>query len=191
MKRFLTIIVILLATLSVHAVLKEKDLAQTLQILRAELNTQHNELSERSELDNKRSEQMRNRLIATMKRSDQNSLMLYSQKQEYVFDLTYACHEATEQYQEFQRQRIPFKQFMSKTEGEIARYDSLIGTLNSMPQRVLSPPGTERPYRLSGIGIRDTRETREEPRQDERLHRDVRPHGETPVANERLCPETL
>ena len=117
MKRFLTIIVILLATLSVHAVLKEKDLAQTLQILRAELNTQHNELSERSELDNKRSEQMRNRL----------------------FDLTYACHEATEQYQEFQRQRIPFKQFMSKTEGEIARYDSLIGTLNSMPQRVLSP----------------------------------------------------
>ena len=139
MKRFLTIIVILLATLSVHAVLKEKDLAQTLQILRAELNTQHNELSERSELDNKRSEQMRNRLIATMKRSDQNSLMLYSQKQEYVFDLTYACHEATEQYQEFQRQRVPFKQFMSKTEGEIARYDSLIGTLNSMPQRVLSP----------------------------------------------------
>ena len=139
MKRFLTIIVILLATLSVHAVLKEKDLAQTLQILRAELNTQHNELSERSELDNKRSEQMRNRLIATMKRSDQNSLMLYSQKQDYVFDLTYACHEATEQYQEFQRQRIPFKHFMSKTEGEIARYDSLIGTLNSMPQRVLSP----------------------------------------------------
>ena len=96
MKRFFSIIVILLVTLSVHAVLKEKDLAQTLQILRAELNTQHNELSERSELDNKRSEQMRSRLIATMKRSDQNSLMLYSQKQEYVFDLTYACHEATE-----------------------------------------------------------------------------------------------
>ena len=139
MKRFFSIIVILLVTLSVHAVLKEKDLAQTLQILRAELNTQHNELSERSELDSKRSEQMRNRLIATMKRSDQNSLMLYSQKQEYVFDLTYACHEATEQYQEFQRQRIPFKQFMRKTEDEIARYDSLIGTLNSMPQRVLSP----------------------------------------------------
>ena len=137
MKRFLIILVIFLATLSAHAVLKEKDLAQTLKILRAELNTQHHELTERSELDHKRNEQMVSQLIAIMKRSDQNSLMLYSQKQEYVFDLTYACHEATEQYQEFQRQRVPFKQFMSKTESDIARYDSLIGTLNTMPQRVL------------------------------------------------------
>ena len=31
--------------------------------------------------------------------------------------------------------------FMDKTDSEIARYDSLIGTLNSMPRRVLSPQG--------------------------------------------------
>ena len=138
MKRFLSIIVILLATLNIHAVLKEKDLAQTLQILRVELTTHQRELSERTAFDRKRTEQVRNQLIATMKRSDQNSLMLYSQKQEYVFDLTYACHEATQQYQEFMRQRIPFKQFMSRTDSEIARYDSLINTLETMPRRVLN-----------------------------------------------------
>jgi small-conductance mechanosensitive channel len=58
-----------------------------------------------------------------------------------VFDLTYACHEATEQYREFQRQRVPFKTFMSRTEHEIARYDSLIASLQKMPHGVLSVQG--------------------------------------------------
>ena len=138
MKRFLTIIVILLAVLNVHAVLKEKDLAQTLQILRAELNNNYHEMTERSAIDQKRGEQLRNQLMTTMRRSNQNSLMLYSQKQDYVFDLTYACHEATEQYREFQRQRVPFKTFMTRTEHEIARYDSLIISLQKMPHGVLS-----------------------------------------------------
>ena len=138
MKRFLTIIVVLLAVLNVHAVLKEKDLAQTLQILRTELTNNVRDMSERTFLDMKRREQVRNQLDATMKRSNQNSLMLYSQKQEYVFDLTYACHEATEQYHEFKRLRIPYKQFMNRTDNEIARYDSLIATLEAMPQNVLS-----------------------------------------------------
>ena len=138
MKRFLTIIVILLAVLNAHAVLKEKDLAQTLQILRAELNNNYREMTERSAIDQKRGEQLRNQLMTTMRRSNQNSLMLYSQKQDYVFDLTYACHEATEQYREFQRQRVPFKTFMTRTEHEIELYDSLIISLQKMPHGVLS-----------------------------------------------------
>ncbi|MBE6261610.1 MAG: mechanosensitive ion channel family protein [Prevotella sp.] len=141
MKRFLTIIAILLAVLNVHAVLKEKDLGQTLQILRSELTNNYREMTERSAIDQKRGEQMRNQLMTTMKRSNQNSLMLYSQKQDYVFDLTYACHEATEQYREFQRQRVPFRLFMSRTEHEIARYDSLIISLQEMPHSVLSVQG--------------------------------------------------
>ena len=141
MKRFLSIIVILLATLNIHAVLKEKDLTQTLQILRTELTNNFREMSERTYLDKKRRDQVSNQLDATMKRSNQNSLMLYSQKQDYVFDLTYACHEATEQYNEFKRQRVPYRQFMKKTDSEIARYDSLIATLEAMPQSVLTDQG--------------------------------------------------
>ena len=137
-KAFLIIISILLTTYQGHAVLKEKDLPQTLQILRTELTNYHRELSKMIEMNRQQSEQVRNRLIETMKRSNQNSLMLYSQKQEYVFDLTYACHEATEQYYEFQRQQLPFKTFLSNAETDIARYDSLIGALRSMPVNVLS-----------------------------------------------------
>ena len=137
MKRILTIILVLLTTLSAQAVLKEKDLQQTLQILRTELTLHHRELSQQIEMNRKQSEQVRQRLIETMQRSDQNSLMLYSQKLDYVFDLTYACHEATEQFHDFRRQQLPFKMFMEKTDAEIARYDSLITSLKSMPITIL------------------------------------------------------
>ena len=136
-KAILIILLALLTTLQGHAVLKEKDLPQTLQILRTELTNYHRELSQMIEKNRQQSELVRNQLIETMKRSNQNSLMLYSQKQEYVFDLTYACHEATEQYHDFQRQQLPFKTFLSNTETDIARYDSLIGALRSMPVTVL------------------------------------------------------
>ena len=138
MKRLIILFVVFLATLSAHAVLKEKDLSQTLQILRTELTNYHRELSQQMELSKQQSERVRNQLIETMKRSNQNSLMLYSQKQEYVFDLTYACHEATEQYHAFQRQQLPFKAFLNKADADIARYDSLIGSLKAMPANMLS-----------------------------------------------------
>ena len=137
MKRILTILMVLLTTLTAQAVLKEKDLQQTLEILRTELTHHHRELSQQIEMNKKQSERVRQRLMETMQRSNQNSLMLYSQNLDYVFDLTYACHEATEQYREFQRQQLPFKQFLEKAESEIARYDSLIGSLKAMPVTLL------------------------------------------------------
>jgi small-conductance mechanosensitive channel len=76
-----------------------------------------------------------------MKRADQNALMLYSQQQENVFDLTYACHEATEQYRQFHTRQLPFKTFLSRNEREIARYDSLINSLKIMPERMLGKEG--------------------------------------------------
>ena len=141
MKRILTVLLVLLTTLSAQAVLKEKDLQQTLQILRTELTMHHRELSQQIEMNRKQSEQVRQQLITTMQRSDQNSLMLYSQKLDYVFDLTYACHEATEQFHDFRRQQLPFQMFMEKADAEIARYDSLITSLKSMPITLLDDKG--------------------------------------------------
>lgn len=140
-KSFIIILLSVLTTLQGHAVLKEKDLPQTLQILRTELTNYHRELSVQIERNREQSEMVRNQLIDIMKSSNQNSLMLYSQKQDYVFDLTYACHEATEQYHEFQRKQLPFKTFLSKAETDIARYDSLIGALRAMPVTMLDRQG--------------------------------------------------
>ena len=138
MKRILTIILTLLVTISSQAVLKEKDLPHTLQILRTELTNYHRELTQQIEMNRKQSEGVRTQLMETMLRSNQNSLMLYSQKQEYVFDLTYACNEATAQYRAFQQQQLPFNTYLKKANNDIARYDSLIGSLKAMPVTILT-----------------------------------------------------
>jgi len=137
-RRLFFLLFICLTVLPSHAVLKEKDLAQTLQILRKELTAYHQELTQMKTRTRQQSESLRSQLLETLKASNQNSLMLYSQQQDYVFDLTYACHEATEQYQQFQRRQVPFKTFLERSDQEIARYDSLINSLQHMPQKMLS-----------------------------------------------------
>ena len=140
MKRILFLFILLVGiTLESSAVLKEKNLDSTLVILRAELTKYYQELNSQRETRKERSQQVFQNLVQTMKLSNQNALMLYSQKQEYLFDLTYACHQATKQYQQFQRQQLPFRELITKTNGDIARYDSLVKSLTHMPIMSLSP----------------------------------------------------
>ena len=131
----------LLMATEVGAVLKEKDLQQTLAILKTELQRYNMELKERTTVRKQRNKAIIQELVNTMNRADQNALMLYSQQQENVFDLTYACHEATEQYRQFHSRQLPFKTFLSRSEREIARYDSLINSLKIMPEKALGPAG--------------------------------------------------
>lgn len=137
-KALFVLITLTFCALHAHAVLKEKDLEQTLGILRKELTTSYNEQNTEAELRQQQNSVVIRQLMETMKRSNQNALMLYSQKVDYVFDLTYACHEATEQYQQFHRQQLPFRQYIEKTGYEVAKYDSLINSLESMPVNMLS-----------------------------------------------------
>lgn len=145
MKRFFLIFIILASfCVDAGAVLKEKDLEQTLSILQSELELYNNELSMRSVARRERTKRLITQLLQTMKRADQNALMLYSQQQDNVFDLTYACHEATKQYNDFHRQRLPFAEFLEKTEKDIARYDSLIQRLESMPDMTMTKYGNQK-----------------------------------------------
>lgn len=121
-----------------NAVLKEKNLDNTLSILRSELTNYYNDLQRQMSFMKDQQETVRNNLMDIFRRSNQNSLMLYSQKPQYIFDLTYACHEATEQYAEFQKNVLPFTSLLTRTNSEIARYDSLITNLSQMPSRTLS-----------------------------------------------------
>ena len=132
-KKLLILALLIMMIMPAHAVLKEKDINSSLAVLRHELTTYHREQQDRLLGSKMRSEHVLNTLRDIMGRSSQNSLMLYSQKTDYVFDLTYACHEATEQYNEFQREIAPFKQFVNRSSSDIARYDSLIDVLSKMP----------------------------------------------------------
>lgn len=138
MKKLLTIILLLAVCLTSHAVLKERDLDRTLKVLRGELTANYQESVDAAEQRSEETQQIVSQLRETLRRCGQNALMLYSQQQNYVFDLTYACHEATDQYHEFMRQQLPFKTYLENADADIAKYDSLIVTLQGIRLDMLS-----------------------------------------------------
>lgn len=139
-KTFLLIIILsLLVALPSHAVLKERNIGGSLAMLRIELTNYHNKLERQSGAQKEQRELVMKQLISTMNRSQQNAIMLYSQKSGNVFNLTYACHEATEQYKSFKESVGPFREYVDEANTEITRYDSLISDLSSMYVNALSP----------------------------------------------------
>ena len=135
---FLLFLFAITITISCNAVLKEKDLDNTLSVLRNELTTYHQEQKKRQMKYKNSSELIRKNLFSILAKSNQNALMLYSQKPEYVFDLAYACHEATDQFSNFRKSSLPFRSYITQLDSEIARYDSLVNSLSSMPTFALS-----------------------------------------------------
>ena len=137
-RSLLLVFAFLLALLPANAVLKEENLESTLSILRTELTNYHAELDRQSGYLRDQQTAIRDKLFNIMAQSNQNALMLYSQKPEYVFDLAYACHEATEQYADFQQNVQPFRSLIAQNKAEIARYDYLINSLSTMNVSTLS-----------------------------------------------------
>lgn len=128
---FITILLFII-TLPASAVLQEDSLKNSLSVLRHELIAQH--LEQTKQLNNSKfiSEQVMNQLKEIGEHSAQVSLMLYSQKTDNIFDLTYACQEATELWKDFQSKSRPFHDLITQSKEEIARYDSLINVLSTM-----------------------------------------------------------
>ena len=141
MKLFRAIILVFCIAFAVdaNAVLKEDSLANTLKVLRSELTEYHDDYSQKQTVMKAAGQKVFMTLMETMQSSNENALMLYSQKDGYVFDLSYACHEAIEQYQEFKRKLIPFMEYVDQSDNEVARFDSLINCLKTMPVMMLSP----------------------------------------------------
>ncbi len=177
MKRILLTFVVIMAFIAeAGAVLKEKDLEQTLTILQAELEQYNNELTVRSARRQELTKTMITQLLLTLKQADQNALMLYSQQTENVFDMTYACQEATKLYREFNKRQLPFAQFLEKSQADLARYDSIIVRLQSMPDMMTTKYGSSRRdscLRLA-LNIRNTLA-----RNQQMLKRNIRYYNQT------------
>lgn len=140
MKKRLYIIILLMVAfvLPSNAVLKEANLDTTLYMLRTELTNYHINLEKQNQAAKAQQLAVIQELISIVKQADQNSIMLYSQRNGYIFDMTYACHEATEQFKKFKSKAIPFRQMIKKNNVEAARFDSLINYLYGMNTMFLS-----------------------------------------------------
>ena len=172
-KRLACLLIMLCVSISAGAVLKEKNLNSTLSVLRAELETTFYEQRNSMARYKMYTEQQHKQMVALMQRSDQVALMLYSQKQDFTFDMTYACHEATEMYREFNKRSMPYNNIMKRMDAELTRYKYLIETLSMIPpsmkrmgqakqgqqppKYIMDKNGKQRklPFMLDGQGLHD------------------------------------
>lgn len=138
MRRLLILIVLMAAVFPMSAVLKERDMSQTLSVLLTELNTTHHEQLarvQRFEDMNRRFDKM---MVQVMDRSQQIELMLYSQKSNYVFDLAYACSEATSLHDHMSSRMLPFEVFAKQYNDQVKQYLHLVRSLESIPDFILT-----------------------------------------------------
>lgn len=131
-KLFFITILLFILTLPASAVLQEDSLKNSLQVLHHELIAQHIEQTKQLNESRFITDQVTKQLKEIGDKSAQVSLMLYSQKTDNIFDLTYACQQATELWKDFQTKTRPFHDLITESNEEIARYDSLVNVLSTM-----------------------------------------------------------
>ena len=131
-KRFVIAILALLC-IPAMAVFNEKDLGNTLSVLRYELKQEYDRLSatgtEMQALDEEQHQQM----VDMIKKYNELSLMLYSQNEDYTFDMTYALKEVSREYEMFNSGRMPYDQLVGGLDAEIDRYERLLESLRRLP----------------------------------------------------------
>ena len=139
MKKRILIALMLALAIPAVAVFKEKDLKQTLLVLLSELNTDYEKVANRNAAANQRIQSQHQALLNLVEQSNELSLMLYSQPQNYTFDLTYALHQVTDQYEKFDSNRMPFDEIIQNMTIELDRYSKLAQTLRNMPPVKIDP----------------------------------------------------
>ena len=132
-KGIIAVIAALAISIPALAVFNEKDLGQTISVLRFELKSEYDKLNSREERLNTRNDGRRRQMINLMKKCNELSLMLYSQNQDFTFDHTYALGEVTKQYESFSKTRLPFDDMVVKLDLEIDRHERLIESLRRLP----------------------------------------------------------
>ena len=115
------------------AVFTGMDLDATLSNLRRELYHDYLLISETREQMDGQYEVQHQKMVNIVKKCNDLSLMLYSQKQEYTFDISYALEKVTQEYNDFNKNRTPYDRIVSSLDVEIDRYARLIESLRRLP----------------------------------------------------------
>jgi len=136
-RRFFLLATVLLAFAApASSVLKEKDLARTLGVLKAELQTNYEMQQAFIQSYEQQGMQQHKQLVWYMQQCEQIGLMLYSQSTDNTFDMAYACQQAANLKRDLSNRNSKMRQydkFIARLKQEIERTDFLIRSLKRMP----------------------------------------------------------
>ncbi len=136
MKKLIFAAVLLIFAVPAGSVLKEKDLARTLSVLRAELQINYEKQQAFMQNYEQQGMQQHKQLVWYMQQCEQIGLMLYSQSIDNTFDMAYACQQATNLRRDLaagNSKMHQYDKFIARLRQEIERTDHLINSLKRMP----------------------------------------------------------
>ena len=132
-KVFLFIVVLLAVAVPALAVFTGMDLDATLANLRRELSYDYQQISQTQDELKEYYDGQHKQMVEIAKKCNDQSLMLYSQKQDYTFDISYVLEKVTQEYEDFNKNRTPYDRIVTKLNIEINRYARLIESLRRLP----------------------------------------------------------
>lgn len=124
---------ILMVAAPIFAISYGHNLNQTLRVLRNELDADYRQIDKNRDRLTEDYEKQRQKMVDVMKQCDELSLMLYSQKQGFTFDVSFALQKVTQKYNEFNQDRGPFDRIVSNLNVEMERHARLIESLRRLP----------------------------------------------------------
>ena len=137
-RKLLSTLVLLLAiAVPALAVFTGMGLDATLSNLRRELYHEYKRIDSTREEQRETYEIQHQKMVDIVKKCNDLSLMLYSQKQEYAFDISYALEKVSSEYEDFNKNRTPYDRIVFSLDVEINRYARLIESLRRLPPELL------------------------------------------------------
>ena len=134
-KQKLLTLLVALFTVAVPAlaVFTGMGLDATLSNLRRELYHDYQQIDKTQQQLKDKYEDQHLKMVGIVKKCNDLSLMLYSQKQDYTFDISYALEKVTKEFNDFNKNRTPYDRIVTGLDIEIGRYARLIESLRRLP----------------------------------------------------------
>ena len=140
-RKVLPILLALIFALPLFAAKNVEHLSYTLQELRRNLKRDYLQMAKTQNRLAENYESQHMKMVDIMKQCNELSLLLYSQKQEFTFDLCYALEKVTEEFNDFEKNRMPYDRIVGNLDIEIDRYARLLESLRRLPPELESIDG--------------------------------------------------
>ena len=132
-KKICIFVALLAVALPSLAVFTGMDLDDTLANLLRELSHDYRQIARTQEDLKAYYDKQHKQMVEIAQNCNDLSLMLYSQKQDYTFDISFALERVTQEYENFNKNRKPYDRIVAQLDVEINRYARLIESLRRLP----------------------------------------------------------
>ena len=129
----LVVLSVILVSLPVYALISGQSLTKTLNDLRIELRETYQTRTEAQKRFLEDYDRQHQQMLDVIKRSNELSLLIYTQSNDYTFDLVWVLKEAANEYHNFSNDRRPYEKILRDLEVETDRYARLLEALRRLP----------------------------------------------------------